>query len=171
MTFKLLNTKIYVSYLFISLLTLVLLYKESEILSLCLLFSLAHEMGHIIMMKLLGATLNEIKFMPFGIAIKTSDLSALSKLKQTIVLLSGVLINAVLLPLNFEINLALIMFNLLPIGNLDGGRILKLLTRSKKVSLVISLIILFPLFLLSIKHQNETLFLTSAYLFLTVFFK
>lgn len=171
MTFKLFNTKIYVSYLFISLLTLILLCKESEILSLCLLFSLAHEMGHIIMMKLLGATLSEIKFMPFGIAIKTSDLSALSKLKQTIILLSGVLINALLLPLNFEINLALIMFNLLPVGNLDGGRILKLLTQSRIIHLIISFVILFFLFLLSIKHRNETLLLTSAYLFLTVFFK
>ena len=170
MTFKLFGTKIYVSYLFVSLLTLLLLYKDSYILALCLLYSLAHEMGHILSMKLLGATLNEIKFMPFGIAIKTSDLSALSKLKQTIVLLSGVLINTVLLPLNFEINLALIMFNLLPIGNLDGGRILKLFVNDK-IHKIISIIILMPLMILFVKYQSITLFFTGVYLFLTVFFK
>ena len=170
MTFKLFGTKIYVSYLFVSLLTLLLLYKDSYILALCLLYSLAHEMGHILSMKLLGATLNEIRFMPFGIAIKTSDLSALSKLKQTIVLLSGVLINAVMLPLNFEINLALITFNLLPVGNLDGGRILKLFANDK-IHKIISIIILMPLMILFVKYQSITLFFTGVYLFLTVFFK
>lgn len=170
MTFKLFGTKIYVSYLFVSLLTLLLLYKDSQILALCLLYSFAHETGHIISMKLLGATLNEIKFMPFGIAIKTSDLSALSKLKQTIVLLSGVLINTVLLPLNFEINLALIMFNLLPIGNLDGGRILKLFVNDK-IHKIISIIILMPLMILFVKYQSITLFFTGVYLFLTLFLK
>lgn len=170
MTFKISGTKIYVSYLFVSLLTLLLLYKDSYILALCLLYSLAHETGHIISMKLLGATLNEIKFMPFGIAIKTSDLSALSKLKQTIVLLSGVLINTVLLPLNFEINLALITFNLLPVGNLDGGRILKLFANDKTHK-IISIIILMPLMILFLKYQSITLFLTGVYLFLTVFLK
>ncbi len=168
MTFNLFNTKVYVSYLFVSVLTLILFLKNSQTVLFCLLFSLCHEMGHIIFMKLLGSTLYEIRFLPFCIAIKAEDLSSLSKTRQTLVLLAGVFVNFLLLPLNFQINLALIIFNLLPIGTLDGGRILRLFFKTNTIPTIISFLILTPAFVLSIKHQNLTLFLTSLYLFFQI---
>ncbi len=170
MTFKLFNTKIYVSYLFVSAFTLLLFLKQSEKIALCLLFSLFHEMGHIISMKLCGGSISEINFLPFGIAIKSSDLSSLSIARQAIILLSGVLINLILIPINPQINFALILFNLLPIQVLDGGRILDLFLNAKQLK-IISIVFIFILFLISLKHLNPTLLITLTYLFLTVIFK
>ncbi len=171
MTFKIFNTKIYVSYLFVSLFTLLLFLKQSEQIALCLLFSLFHEMGHIIMMKLCGGEISEIKFLPFGIAIKADDLSSLSPQRQVLILSAGVLVNLLLIPLNPAINIALIIFNLFPVGVLDGGRLLSLFIKSKKILAAISLAVLAVLLALSIKHQNPAMLITLGYLFLTVIFK
>ena len=148
-------------------------------------------MGHIIATLLCKIPIKELSFKPFGIRMKLRKSMHLVSLKnKLIVLLSGSATNLVcfllLCVLSQKLSdLALVhlitaIFNLLPSGTLDGGRILhellsqKLDARKTEIILDITSIIfscaLFILgfFILSYTGYNISLMVTSAYLFIMV---
>jgi len=120
--------------------------KQIEIYVILMLFALIHELGHIIVGILLGLKPKVLKIMPFGLTVIFEDSKLTEKnyrkieKKKIIVALAGPFINLIImviaLLLNKELiaysNLLIMLFNLIPIYPLDGGRALKSIMRLKK---------------------------------------
>ena len=182
MTFTLFKIKIYISYFFVSGLTLLLFLKQANGVFYCIFFSLLHEIGHIIAIILCKVKITSLRFEAFGICISCDELGSLSLFKKILVLSGGALVNLafVMLSQSTMINLCLVIFNMLPIGWLDGGRILYeiLCTCFKEnkadiIHSVISFILLTPITAMSLYfvNKNPTLLLVCLYLCITVLLK
>ncbi len=143
--------------------------KSTYILYLFLAASI-HEIAHIAAFISFNAQIKEINILPFGIGVKLQS-AALSYKREILAALAGPSANgliAVLFSLisdkyaaglQFFIvcNTALALINLLPIYPLDGGRAMYFLIcnienplTAKRISLLSSLILLLPLFAVSI---------------------
>lgn len=122
--------------------------KQIEVYGLVMLFAFIHELGHLFMGLALGMKPEKLEIMPFGLSIsfkiRPKDFNNRIKngnifnIKKIIVAFAGPLTNFIIIlivnNLNIEIfkglmivytNFLIMMFNLLPIYPLDGGRILK----------------------------------------------
>ena len=153
-----------------------------------------HEMGHIIVMKICGQNINQIKILPFGIDIQKNN--ALSSYKADILISSaGILVNLLLIFLckvfyqgyfaDFFItsNFILIFINILPIKSFDGGQIIETLLALKydltiadkiiKLSSFICILLVgsFAVWLLFNTSYNFTLLFMCIYLFCGIFLK
>lgn len=122
--------------------------RQIEIYSILMLFALIHELGHLLAGLLVGMQAEKLELMPFGVAIsfkiKPEEYNKKIKkgnqleIKKILVALAGPITNfiviVIILNLNIELfkaltiiytNFLIVIFNLLPIYPLDGGRILK----------------------------------------------
>ena len=122
--------------------------RQIEIYSYLMLFAIIHEVGHLIAGLLLGLKPEKIELIPVGLSIafkvdvkdinKTIKKANLFEIKKILVAFAGPLTNffIVIITLNLGIdvikgimiiytNFLIIIFNLLPIYPLDGGRIIK----------------------------------------------
>ena len=122
--------------------------RQIEIYSKLMLFALIHELGHLLAGLLVGMQPEKLELMPFGVAIsfkiKPEEYNKKIKkgnqleIKKILVALAGPITNfiviVIILNLNIELfkaltiiytNFLIVIFNLLPIYPLDGGRILK----------------------------------------------
>lgn len=122
--------------------------KQIKIYSMIMIFAFIHELGHLIAGLLLKMKLEKLEIMPFGITISfrinTKDYNKrikngnLIEIKKIIVALAGPLTNLIIIIIAMNLNLDIIngliiiytntllmVFNLLPIFPLDGGRIVK----------------------------------------------
>ena len=131
-------------------LCLILFYftKQIEIYAMIMFFAILHEFGHLIAGLLLGMKPEKIEIMPYGVSIsfkltpkdynKKIKCGNLLELKKIVVALAGPIMNfgiiLLVLQMNMNLiitlmmlysNLLLILFNLLPIYPLDGGRVMK----------------------------------------------
>ena len=111
-------------------------------------FSIIHELGHIIMGLILKMRPNRLEIMPCGLAISfTTDIDDLNckikngnllELKKIFVALAGPIVSLMLTILYTYIepvyitkqdaiysNILILLFNLIPLYPLDGGRIIK----------------------------------------------
>lgn len=129
---------------------LVLFYftRQIEIYATIMVFCIIHEMGHLLAGFLLKMKPSRLEIMPFGVSVsfklKLDDYNKkilnanLLELKKIIIAIAGPLTNLILIFffMFFDIsivskevaiyaNILIILFNLLPIYPLDGGRILK----------------------------------------------
>ena len=123
---------------------LFVLTKQIDIYALVMIFGLIHEMAHLICGIFLGFKPDTLRIMPLGFSIKFKPKiedynkkvlkSNTIAIKKIIIALAGPVINLLIfiLALTFDTNnniiyanLLLLMFNLIPIYPLDGGRILK----------------------------------------------
>lgn len=111
---------------------------------LTVLFVTIHEAMHIIAARLLGAKLSEILITPIGERAIIRDMDLLPPEKRLLILILGPLVNLaiglvfkVFLPVEgvytfiAEMNIAIGIFNLIPVFPLDGGRIILLLFENK----------------------------------------
>ena len=185
--FAIAYTKIKISFLFVSLLSLLSLLDRSGSVFLSVLFSLLHEMGHITAMAICRESIESLTFHPFGISMKLKTSSALSFGEELFVLLSGCVINLIFIILPTSktvtyINIGIFLFNILPIANLDGGRTVRLLLThffgeraGNVVSDAVSFVLLLPIFALAfymtIQSGQFSLLICSMYLVIIMIFK
>lgn len=122
--------------------------KQIEIYAMIMIFAIIHEMGHLIAGLAVGMKPEKLELMPFGVSIsfkinvkdynKNIKCGNTLEIKKIIVAVAGPITNFIILAitcnLNIEIvksiiiiytNFLIMIFNLLPIYPLDGGRILK----------------------------------------------
>lgn len=122
--------------------------KQIEIYAMIMFFAIVHELGHLISGLLLGMKPEKIEIMPYGVSIsfkltpkdynKKIKYGNQLELKKILVALAGPLTNIIIIIIVSQINinvfgtlmilysnLLLVLFNLLPIYPLDGGRIVK----------------------------------------------
>lgn len=122
--------------------------KQIELYAMIMIFALIHEFGHLFAGVIMGMKPEKIEVMPFGVSIsfkinvdeyneKIKNGNVL-EIKKIIVALAGPITNFIIILISCNLNLDLIksmliiytnflimIFNLLPIYPLDGGRILK----------------------------------------------
>lgn len=122
--------------------------KQIESYAMIMFFAIIHEFGHLIAGLVLGMKPEKMEIMPYGVAIsfkitqkdynKKIKNGNLLEIKKIIVALAGPMTNLLILLLASQLkvnifeglmvwyaNLVLILFNLLPIYPLDGGRIVR----------------------------------------------
>lgn len=137
MKFKFLGTQIYVSFLFMAVITVMLATDKTGMLLPALFAIIMHESGHLFAMWVLDCAPKQIKLIPASVQI-TSDITSRYK-TDVAVSLCGPITNLVLFGvlyfnyLSFKnevvlvyalINLIIGIFNLLPVTGLDGGTVL-----------------------------------------------
>ena len=107
---------------------------SSEISSLALIACTLHELGHIMAMHFFNIKISALTFYSGGISLRSSNPSELCSTAAEISILSaGCIVNLILMIISYAagyqlfamINLTLLLFNLLPLPALDGGRIIK----------------------------------------------
>lgn len=122
--------------------------KQIEVYGMIMFFAILHELGHLLAGLLLGMKPEKIEIMPYGVSISfkvvPKDYNQKIKcgnqleLKKILVALAGPLTNLIIILVVWQLkinifwafmilyaNLLLLLFNLLPIYPLDGGRIIK----------------------------------------------
>lgn len=124
--------------------------RQIELYATIMVLCAIHELGHVVMGLIMGFKIEKIEIMPFGLSVSFKiDVDDYNKkikkgnvlqLKRIAIAAAGPLINLIILLMvlytNFNIkivsneliayaNILIILFNLLPIYPLDGGRILK----------------------------------------------
>ena len=122
--------------------------RQIEIYALIMIFALIHELGHLVAGLIMGMKPEKIEIMPFGVSIsfkinvKEYNMKIkkgnILEIKKIMVALAGPLTNFIIILISYNLNLntirsmlviytnfLIMIFNLLPIYPLDGGRILK----------------------------------------------
>lgn len=154
---------------------------------------LVHELGHLLVMALLGIGVSEVAFTPVSLRVTRRGSRLLPYGQEIAVSLGGAAANLMVALLLYVFcfqsmrtmliiaaNTAVALFNLLPVGNLDGGQLLRLFCSrffslsaadlvSRAVSfLVLTLLFAFSIFLLLRPERNFTLLLCCLYLTATL---
>lgn len=145
MKLKFFSVDVYISFLSIAFLSLAIICDKKGTVILCLVSSIFHEAGHILLMFSRGVKVKDIRFNLGDVAIN-ADFSTVSVKDEILITLGGVMVNFTLSALSFilwvlvkselffsfgMVNLLLGMFNLLPVRNLDGGEILSIALNSR----------------------------------------
>ena len=118
--------------------------NQIELYALIMLFALIHEIGHLLCGVLLGFEVENFRIMPLGFSIEFKiDINDYNKkilksnkviVKKLLINIAGPLVNIIIILLSLLMNwednilysnLLILVFNLIPIYPLDGGRIIK----------------------------------------------
>ena len=159
------------------------MFKEFSFIFILIIF---HELGHAITGVLLGFKLDKIIIYPYGGITKFNNLLNTSLNKEILVILMGPVIQIItyfILNKIFKYNyiktyhLSILIFNLLPILSLDGGKLLNIILnkffsylKSFYISVFISFISIFSLLIYSlIYYKNLNLFLMMIFLLFKIY--
>lgn len=186
MNFKIYGTEIYISFYCFAAFALFYNVDKPGLLTASLLSAFAHEAGHLFAIRVLSKKKpKRIIVTPFGARILNKKLWELPHLFQIIIYISGPFVNLLVFSLIYvlkgkvtdtaAVNLALGLFNLLPVLPLDGGNALKCFVSIFKnqsadvYTEIISAVILFPTAVMGFiylfnKRGNYSLFALTVYL-------
>ena len=147
-------------------------------------FCIIHEMGHIIVGLMLKIKPEKIEIMPFGLRASFNGDYDYPKMKEIFITLAGPLTSLALAILcttevAFYSNLIILIFNLMPIYPLDGGRIIKGLLHLKvgamqsdkiinKISYITMIIITLISSIAVYYYQNIAIFMICIFLWIIV---
>ena len=133
MIFKIKKIYVCISLYFFFLLAWVIFTTKIESFLLCLFALIIHEAGHIVLIYMLKEKINIFYILPFGFCCRLKNQNKTSDEKMKKILLAGPVTSIVVSGLfifwtkEFAIvNFIIGLFNFLPFGNLDGGRLIKL---------------------------------------------
>lgn len=177
------------SLLFPALLTVLLLRQPDGLAILCVLASMMHESGHLLMMLALGNPPERCTLGAFGMRLEMGQQRLAGYRNNIVISLAGPAVNAVSAmflwrigcPRAAAVHLTLCGLNLLPASALDGGQILTAVLslrleprRVQRIVRGVSAAVLLPLAAaagwLFLSGGNGTLLVVSVYLTLLVFF-
>ena len=173
--------------------------NQIKMYAMIMVFAIIHELGHLLAGILLGMQPDKLEINPFGVSIdfniKRKDYirkikkGNLLELKKIIVAFAGPLVNGIIIIIlclcNIHIstydkmlmifsNLTLILFNILPIYPLDGGRIVKgilyLVKGKYKAEKYIYHISHITLILLTVTGSISNLLINNIAIFLVIIF-
>ena len=132
MSFHLADIRIFLGYEVVAAMTAVLLLDRENRIICCFLAALLHELGHLLMMKLCGVRIRGLKLRLFDVLIEADEPDIFRS--DVLITLGGVLSNflfaLIFAPIDTRLclpNLALGVFNLLPVMSLDGGHLLQII--------------------------------------------
>ena len=145
---------------------------------------IVHELGHLLMGLFLGWKLDKVCLYPYGGVTKFNEDINRKLIEELLILISGPFLQIIYFVIGYYLfkstsfnyyNLSILVFNLLPIYPLDGGRILNIVFSyflsfrfSFYLSMFLSFLIIFLFIIISIIN-NYTFNIVS--MFLIVFFK
>jgi len=162
-------------------LLLALLYNlyisKKSIFFIAYLFIIMHELSHMIVALLLNVDIQEITLLPFGATARY--IGKINPLKEFLIAIAGPFATLIFAffyhhDTYFKVNILILLFNLIPIYPLDGGRILKVILififKNKWGNriheycnkLILFLFIIFAIYLL-IKYKNISFLVISLY--------
>ena len=131
MILKLKNIYLSISWYFIFIIIWAIITGKIQTFILCLLALSIHETGHIMLIYLLKEKINIFYILPFGFCCRLKNQSKVKKESMMKILIAGPATSIIVAGLvcfwtkEFAlVNLVVGVFNLLPIGKLDGGRII-----------------------------------------------
>jgi len=169
------DIEINISFYFLAVLSLMLVIGKNVNTLYMFMFCILHEFGHLTSMIIFKKKLRKIELGYYGVRIVTSSCHV-SRIKETIILISGPLVNLLLFLFFYhnkinekaDINSALFIFNLLPVGQLDGGNILSLFINNK-IKKIISLtfniiIIILGIIIMLQTRSNFSILLVGLYI-------
>ncbi len=140
MTLIINDTRYRVDFTFALTVTLMLIFCQEDTVIICLLSSLFHEAGHLILMCLFRQKITDVTFGAFGIRINRLSTCNLSYKKEAIIASGGICINFLIALVSVicyslygndfslrlsAVNIFIALFNMIPIDTLDIGRVLR----------------------------------------------
>ena len=192
------GTKIRLTFSFVLVLALMLLTSQQDIVIICLISSLLHELGHIIFMLIFGVKILSVDMGAFGVCIESENKTNIPYKKDALIAVGGILVNFLLAFLAIMyyyleksqtalifsvVNIIIASFNCLPATCLDMGRVLRscLLTKYDEnkchrilnaISFVfVSLMAAFCLIYSAFVRVNVSLIAVTVYLYVITLFK
>ena len=196
MKFKLFGTEIYVSFLFVAIISLMLAFDKTGLALPTLIAVAAHELGHLCVMWMLESTPKSIRLIPASVQI-TRDFSYSYK-NDILIALSGPAVNMLLFVVFYinyltfgnsgvfyyaMINLIVCFFNLLPVTGLDGGTVLfsliakrgdvnRAMLTLRIITLILASATLFLAITLTLRGKlNISVYIVAIYLFMSQILK
>ena len=177
-------------YIYIDKLTylfLLLSVLSASFIQVIIIFSLIiiHELGHLLMAKLLNIEIDKIYIYPLGGITKLNMNLNTNPLQESLVLLSGPILQLIFYAIYQHIlpeyksliefyNYQILFFNLLPIYPLDGGKILNIVVSSKvpyKLSIKYSIFISYVILMIIILNNINNLKLNIIIMIILLLYK
>lgn len=179
-------------YIFFTSIALICSFDKSGVLLATMTAAFLHEAGHIITIFLIsGRWPRRISFTGLGFTISENEVILMKNTSQMLVYLSGPVFNIITFAFFFrpensflqmlsQASISLAIFNLLPVGHLDGGNALRVIigcfTNEARVGIysdAVSVIVLFPLSVAGFVHAFRTyndysLLILACYLLISV---